>query len=535
MVRHRILLSLISAIAISALWPSTSPLAGSANLELAQFREGRDRDRDPGRPPQPPGPSSGQTPGQNLELLGNARVNNRMTIVEFRIDRRQSNVSDLRIRAGELAVLLESVEIVFADGSRQRVEILDRLNPGEQSRPIPVDPRRQVSQVSIMKRPGFRPGETTLQLVGQVEHDRGGPVAGPGSGPTPERVLARGVIDDRQDRIVYRVGRDQGPLLAIKFRVGDIGDKSVLTSRVEIAFVGGGGKSADLITRLMPGGETRPVMLDDVKRIESVTLWKRPSWRPGRTSIDLIGIPAPPPPQWGGVGPKIPPGWALFGAQAAGFTADRDSIPVGEDAGRFNRIVLRVSDNDLFLRELTIVYANGERDRKIVETMIPAGSQTRPIDLRGDRFIRDIEFVYRSAPDRRGVQSIVEVYGDYADDWISEQSRGKRNGGWLMLGAERASMLSKERDAIVVNPRVGRLKAIRISVRRSAVSFYSARIIYENGQIEDLPITRQLKDGQSTTPFDLKGRAARVNRIELKYRSKLGLKGEGIVEVWGLS
>jgi hypothetical protein len=394
-------LALLAAGLVAALTLSGSH-AADAPQQMAQLRER-------GGPPGPP-PGAGN---RGLELLGNARVNNRAPIILFRVDPRQSRVSEIRFRSGELPVLIETAEILYADGARQRVQILDRLAPGQQSRPIEVDRRRPIREVSVTKRPGLRPGETTLQLIGVVD-------AGP-SGP--------------------------------------------------------------------------------------------------------------PPGQWSGVGPKIPQGWVLFGVQEVSFRGDRDVIRVGEQQGRFERLALRISDNDIFLRELTVVYGNGERDRKVIETSIPAGSQTRPIDLRGDRFIREIELVYRSNPNSRN-PAVVEVYGDIANTWIGDQGKHK---GWLMLGAERVSMFSKERDAIRVDPRVGRIKAIRFAARKSDITFYSARIVYDNGEAENLPFSRKLKDGEYTSPIDLKGRGRRIDRIELKYRSKLGLKGEGIVEVWGLN
>lgn len=397
------------ATALLAITTISSVQAADPAQQMAQLRE---RDRGGHQPGPPPGPPPGN---RNLEILGDVRVNNREQIVTFRIDPRQSRVSEIRFRSGDLPLLIETAEILYADGGRQRLQILDRIAPGEQSRPVETDRRRPIREVTVTKRPGFRPGVTNVQLIGVV--DAGGPP------------------------------------------------------------------------------------------------------------------PGPPPGQWGGVGPKIPPGWVLFGAQEVGFRTDRDTIRVGEQQGRFQRLALRISDNDIYLREMTIVYANGERDRKVIETSIPAGSQTRPIDLRGDRFIREIEFVYRSNPNIR-TPAILEVYGDIANNWIGDQGRNK---GWLMLGAERVSMFSKERDAIRVDPRVGRIKAIRFAARRSDITFYSARIVYENGEAENLPFARKLKDGQYTDAIDLKGRGRRIDRIELKYRSKLGLKGEGIVEVWGLN
>jgi hypothetical protein len=49
-----------------------------------------------------------------------------------------------------------------------------------------------------------------------------------------------------------------------------------------------------------------------------------------------------------------------------------------------------------------------------------------------------------------------------------------------------------------------------------------------------VPFFGELKGGQSTQPLDLKGRGRFIDRIELRYRSKLSFKGEGVVEVWGL-
>lgn len=127
------------------------------------------------------------------------------------------------------------------------------------------------------------------------------------------------------------------------------------------------------------------------------------------------------------------------------------------------------------------------------------------------------------------------MYGDIANTWIGDKGRPQHHGGWQILGAERVSMFSKERDAIRVDPRVGRIKAVRFAARRSDITFYSARVVYQNGQAENIPFVRKLKDGEQTSPIDLKGRGGKIDRIELKYRSKLGLKGEGIVEVWGLN
>jgi hypothetical protein len=100
-----------------------------------------------------------------------------------------------------------------------------------------------------------------------------------------------------------------------------------------------------------------------------------------------------------------------LGCQSVGFIADRDSIAVGRAEGRFTAIQLRVSKNAIEMRDLKVIYANGELDDLQVRSSIPDGGQTRWIDLRGNkRAIRSIELSYASRPNFKG-QARVCVYG----------------------------------------------------------------------------------------------------------------------------
>jgi len=103
-----------------------------------------------------------------LELLAMVRTNNRTASLEFPIPPRQARVSELRIRSGSLAVMIEAVEIEFADGGHARARLNESLAPGRQSRPIATDAHRALSRVIVMKRPGLQPGETAIQLLGKI-------------------------------------------------------------------------------------------------------------------------------------------------------------------------------------------------------------------------------------------------------------------------------------------------------------------------------------------------------------------------------
>jgi hypothetical protein len=77
--------------------------------------------------------------------------------------------------------------------------------------------------------------------------------------------------------------------------------------------------------------------------------------------------------------------WELLGQQNIGFGADRDVVRVGRQEGRFSAIRLRVDRADVFLISLRVVYERGQVDDYQVNTRMRAGTETQPLDLRGER------------------------------------------------------------------------------------------------------------------------------------------------------
>jgi hypothetical protein len=103
--------------------------------------------------------------------------------------------------------------------------------------------------------------------------------------------------------------------------------------------------------------------------------------------------------------------WELLGKTDVGFLTDKDSIKVGRKDGDFSAIKVRVRKNDVNIVDMKVIYANGKSDDIPLRSIIKAGGESRTIDLKGgDRFIRRIDFVYRSKPSFKG-QATVEVWG----------------------------------------------------------------------------------------------------------------------------
>ena len=95
-------------------------------------------------------------------------------------------------------------------------------------------------------------------------------------------------------------------------------------------------------------------------------------------------------------------------------------------------------------------------------------------------------------------------------------------------------MFSGDQDAFLIGPQIGALRSLRLTVRRHAVRITGLRVTYSNGQIEDLPIFQELLDGQSTRDINLGRINRQVRRVDVRYRTKLNFRGEGLVELWGM-
>lgn len=79
--------------------------------------------------------------------------------------------------------------------------------------------------------------------------------------------------------------------------------------------------------------------------------------------------------------------------------------------GSFRRIRLTVRESGVEFFDVAVHFANGERYDVPIRSFIPAGGETRAIDLPGhDRVIRRVVFVYRT---RRGAdeRALVGLWG----------------------------------------------------------------------------------------------------------------------------
>ena len=103
--------------------------------------------------------------------------------------------------------------------------------------------------------------------------------------------------------------------------------------------------------------------------------------------------------------------WTKLGERTVNHAVDRDEIRVGVRDGTFRRIKLLVRRRAVTFRDVKIHYANGGVQDVQMRRSVPAGGETRAIDLTGqDRVITKVVFRYNTRR-VRGKRAIVELHG----------------------------------------------------------------------------------------------------------------------------
>jgi len=235
-------------------------------------------------------------------------------------------------------------------------------------------------------------------------------------------------------------------------------------------------------------------------------------------------------------------GDVMFGYQNVGFALDRDIIKVGGEAGKFDRIRLRVLGNDIHIVSLKVVYIDGSSEDLAIDAEVKANKKTQWLELKNENFIREIQMVYRSSPSLKG-QARVEVTGQYAKGWLGSGGEGRQyNEGWVLLGAQTAGFTGFDHDTIGVGENEGGFTRLRIVAKDRAITLKEIRVKFTSGPDEVFAMRERVDPGTPYGPLEFKGGRAPIKVIEARYRSRFdlmkGLKSviEGkpaVVEIWG--
>jgi hypothetical protein len=113
-------------------------------------------------------------------------------------------------------------------------------------------------------------------------------------------------------------------------------------------------------------------------------------------------------------------------------------------------------------------------------------------------------------------------------------AHAQRDGRWVELGCKEVSFFGTDRDSIRVGRSEGRFKAIRVEARGNDVEMIDLKVIYANGEPDDIPVRSLIRQGTRTRALDLRGRERAIRQIDMIYQKRLNFRGKAIVCVEGL-
>jgi len=331
------------------------------------------------------------------------------------------------------------------------------------------------------------------------------------------------------ESLVIEAGRRDGRFEALKIAVRG---GNILLLNVEIEFGNGDRQNVRVRFPLTAGSETGPIQLEGRRGrfIRSVKVRYGSLGFLGRPTVIVLGQPVGGRPGRPGVAfPDLGPRWQRVSVERVSRDRERDIIQLSRRDGRFDAILLRVRQSPVRIRRASVVFGNGRRQDLDVPRVMRPGDETGVLELRGrqGRFIDRIELVYRDAGGPRRAR--VAVWARQAEARPAFRDLGPE---WGLISTERPSR-QRDRDVIQMSRRDGRFDALIIRVKRNDVRFRRARVVYGNGQAENVDIDREIGEGEESNVLELRGRQGRfIDRIELIYRTA-GRGRPAEVEIWG--
>ena len=106
-----------------------------------------------------------------------------------------------------------------------------------------------------------------------------------------------------------------------------------------------------------------------------------------------------------------PSRWEILGLRKVNKSFDRDEIVVTRMEGTFNALKFKVKYRAITMYDMKVHYGNGSVEDIKLRVHIPAGGESRVIDLRGgNRVIKKVVFRYETKAER-GKRAEIRLFG----------------------------------------------------------------------------------------------------------------------------
>jgi hypothetical protein len=201
--------------------------------------------------------------------------------------------------------------------------------------------------------------------------------------------------------------------------------------------------------------------------------------------------------------------WVYLGQTTVNGQRDFDKIGIGKSEGRFQSLQLRVSGAPIEFQRVVVHYANGTNEELEFRDRIPAGGQTRAIDLRGgDRAISSVDFHFGKANWRARSLPRVSLYGV---KFITPKP-----GPWAYLGQTTVDG-QRDFDRIGIGRSEGRFQSLQLRVSGAPIEFQRVVVHYANGTSETLEFRDRIPAGGQTRAIDLRGGDRVISSVDFNF------------------
>lgn len=107
----------------------------------------------------------------------------------------------------------------------------------------------------------------------------------------------------------------------------------------------------------------------------------------------------------------LPPNWELLGSRKVNYGLDKDEIAVNAREGVFSALKIKVRKGGINLHRIAVHFGNGEVEELEVREDIRANSESRVLDLPGNkRVIQKVVFWY-DTKNKADQRAIVNLWG----------------------------------------------------------------------------------------------------------------------------
>ena len=241
----------------------------------------------------------------------------------------------------------------------------------------------------------------------------------------------------------------------------------------------------------------------------------------------------------------------VMGTETVDLSGSGVSIDVSKAPGAYRAIRVRAKSGDKaqFTR-VQIIYGDGSVFNENRKISLSKGERSRAIDEgKSDRFIDKINIsntggsgkavieilgiqTAAGAKKSRGGAASGEIAGSATDAKPDTAAPGTiEDGNDVMFGYQNVGF-GIDRDVIKVGGDVGKFDRIRLRVLGNDIHINALKVVYVEGDAQDVAVDADIKANTKTKWFELKGDHF-IREIQMLYRSRPNLKGQARVEVTG--